>query len=64
MMDSAVTTVMLAYLFNHVPLLQACASSYSPGPQVQPTQQHWAMVAHKLHLTELQELHMCICLAE
>jgi hypothetical protein len=62
--DSMVTTCMLAYVFNHVPLLQACASSYSPGPKVQPTQQHWEMVADKLHLTELQELHMCICLAE
>jgi hypothetical protein len=63
-MDNVAIKVMLGYVFNHVPILQACTSSYSPGLQVQPTQQHWEMVADKLHLTELQELHMCICLAE
>jgi hypothetical protein len=58
LVDGIVTRSMLAYVFNHVPLLQAFASSYSPGPKVQPTQQHWEMVADKLHLTELQELEM------
>lgn len=56
--------VMLAYVFNHVPLLEACSCSYSPGPNVQPTAQHWEAVADRLHLTELQELHMSLCLGE
>lgn len=56
--------VMLAYVFNHVPLLEACSYSYSPGPHVQPTAQHWEAVADRLHLTELQELHMSLCLDE
>lgn len=56
--------VMLAYVFNHVPLLEACSYSYSPGPHVQTTVQHWEAVADHLHLTELQELHMSLCLDE
>jgi hypothetical protein len=56
--------VMLAYVFNHVPLLEACSYSYSPGPHVRPTAQHWETVADRLHLTELQELHMSLCLDE
>lgn len=62
--DRVATHVMLAYVFNHVPLLQACTYSYSPGPQVRPTAQHWESVADHLHLTELQELHMSLCLDE
>lgn len=62
--DHIVTHVMLAYVFNHVPLLEACAFSFSPGPQVRPTAQHWEQVADRLQLTELQQLHWTLCLAE
>jgi hypothetical protein len=62
--DSMATLVMLAYVFNHVPLLQACTCSYSPGPQVRPTAKHWENVTDKLHLTQLQEVHMSLCLEE
>jgi len=62
--DSTATLVMLAYVFNHVPLLEACACSYSPGPQLRPGPQHWRTVSDRLQLTHMQELHMSICLAE
>lgn len=62
--DSTATLVMLAYVFNHMPLLHACAASYNPGAPIQPTPKHWQRVADRLALTPTQELQWSICLAE
>lgn len=62
--DDVATLVMLAYVFNEVPMLEACTQSYCSGPQLRPGPTHWQLVAQRMQLTPLQELHMSICLAE
>ncbi len=58
------TTVLLALLHNHLPLLEASACSISPGKAFGAGMQHWQLVAQRLQLTEQQELHLAVCVEE
>lgn len=44
--------------------LQASVCSFTAGPAYAPAEWYWQLVVQRLHLTELQELHLAVCMQE
>lgn len=66
MVDATVTKVLLAYMHNHCPMLEAAMRSYAPGMagiSVVP-HGHWERVTDRLQLSEAQALHLSLAWGE